>query len=193
MGVFMIEKRMDELIKKLNQASYEYYTLDKPTITDQEYDDMMDELIRLETNNPNLVRSDSPTLKIGGEVISEFNKVTHDVPMMSLGDVFNLDEIKEFDERVKKVIPNPSYVCELKIDGLSVSLKYKKGKLVQAATRGDGVVGEDITHNVKTIKVIPLKLKEEVDIEVRGEIFMNKKTLEELNEKRKLKGEPLLL
>ena len=100
----MIEKRMDELIKKLNQASYEYYTNDNPSITDQEYDDMMDELIKLETNNPNLVRSDSPTLKIGGEVITDFKKITHTIPMMSLGDVFNLDEIKEFDERVKKKI-----------------------------------------------------------------------------------------
>ena len=185
MGVIMIEKRMDELIKKLNQASYEYYTLDKPTITDQEYDDMMDELIRLETNNPNLVRSDSPTLKIGGEVIQEFNKVTHDLPMMSLSDVFNFDEIKEFDERVKKVIPNPSYVCELKIDGLSVSLKYKKGKLVLASTRGDGVVGEDITHNVRTIKNVPLSLPYDIDIELRGEIYMPIKSFNKLNEDRK--------
>ena len=185
MGVFMIEKRIDELIKKLNQASYEYYTLDKPTITDQEYDDMMDELIRLEISNPNYVRSDSPTLKIGGEVINEFSKVTHDVPMMSLGDVFNLDEIKEFDERVKKVIPNPSYVCELKIDGLSVSLKYKKGKLVLAATRGDGVVGEDITHNVRTIKNVPLSLPSDIDIEVRGEIYMPIKSFNQLNEERR--------
>lgn len=185
MGEFMIEKRIDELIKKLNQASYEYYTLDKPTITDQEYDDMMDELIRLETNNPNLVRSDSPTLKIGGEVIEEFNKVTHDIPMMSLSDVFNIDEIKEFDERVKRVIPNPSYVCELKIDGLSVSLKYKKGKLVLAATRGDGVVGEDITHNVRTIKNVPLSLPYDIDIEVRGEIYMPKNSFNKLNDERR--------
>lgn len=146
---------------------------------------MMDELIRLETNNPNLVRSDSPTLKIGGEVIEEFNKVTHDIPMMSLSDVFNIDEIKEFDERVKRVIPNPSYVCELKIDGLSVSLKYKKGKLVLAATRGDGVVGEDITHNVRTIKNVPLSLPYDIDIEVRGEIYMPKNSFNKLNEERR--------
>ena len=151
----MIEKRIDELIKKLNKANYEYYTLDNPSITDQEYDDMMDELIKLETNNPNLVRNDSPTLRVGGEVISSFTKVTHNVPMMSLADVFNIDEIREFDSRVRKVVSNPSYVCELKIDGLSVSLVYEKGKLVRAATRGDGVVGEDITHNVRTIKNVP--------------------------------------
>ena len=138
MSEHMIEKRIDELIKKLNQANYEYYALDNPSITDQEYDSMMDELIMLETNYPNLVRSDSPTLKVGGKVISEFEKVSHEVPMMSLADVFNIDEIRDFDARVKKIIKNPSYVCELKIDGLSVSLKYEKGKLVRGATRGDG-------------------------------------------------------
>ena len=187
----MIEKRMDELIKKLNQASYEYYTNDNPSITDQEYDDMMDELIKLETNNPNLVRSDSPTLKIGGEVITDFKKITHTIPMMSLGDVFNLDEIKEFDEKVKKIVLNPSYICELKIDGLSVSLKYEKGKLVTAATRGDGVTGEDITHNVRTIKNVPLSLPVDIDIEVRGEIYMPKKSFLKLNEERKANGENL--
>ncbi len=180
----MIEKRIDELIKKLNQANYEYYALDNPTITDQEYDSMMDELIKLETNHPDLVRSDSPTLKVGGQVISEFSKVTHEVPMMSLADVFNIDEIRDFDARVKKVIKNPSYVCELKIDGLSVSLKYEKGKLVRAATRGDGTVGEDITHNVRTIKNVPLSLPNDIDIEVRGEIYMPIKSFNDLNEER---------
>ena len=117
-----MKQRIDELIKKLNKANYEYYALDNPSITDQEYDDMMDELIKLETNNPSLVRSDSPTLRVGGEVISSFKKVSHEVPMMSLADVFNIDEIREFNNRVCKVVDNPSYVCELKIDGLSVSL-----------------------------------------------------------------------
>lgn len=180
----MIDKRIDELIKKLNQANYEYYILDNPTITDQEYDSMMDELIKLETNHPDLVRSDSPTLKVGGQVISEFSKVIHEVPMMSLADVFNIDEIRDFDARVKKVIKNPSYVCELKIDGLSVSLKYEKGKLVRAATRGDGTTGEDITHNVRTIKNVPLSLPEDIDIEVRGEIYMPIKSFNDLNEER---------
>ena len=187
----MIEKRIDELIKILNQASFEYYQLDKPTITDQEYDDYMDELIRLETNNPNLVRPDSPTLKVGTEVISEFKKITHNTPMLSLGDVFNYDEVREFDERIKKTINNPNYVCELKIDGLSVSLIYEKGKLVRGVTRGDGMTGEDITHNVRTIKNVPLSLPKDIDIEVRGEIYMPKASFEKLNQEREKNGENL--
>ena len=183
------EKRIDELIKKLKKASYEYYTLDTPTISDQEYDSLMDELIRLETNNPSLVRSDSPTVRIGGEVISDFKKVTHSVPMMSLGDIFNEEELRDFDLKVKKVVSNPEYVCELKIDGLSVSLIYENGKLVRGATRGDGIVGEDITHNVKTIKNVPLTLPEDIDIEVRGEIYMPKVSFEKLNDERRNKGE----
>ena len=138
----MIEKRIDELIKILNKASYEYYNLDSPTITDQEYDDYMDELIRLETNYPHLVRPDSPTLKVGSVVISEFKKVVHQTPMLSLGDVFNYEEVMDFDEKIKKVVSNPEYVCELKIDGLSVSLIYEKGKLIRGVTRGDGMTGE---------------------------------------------------
>lgn len=186
-----MKKRIDELVDALSKASYEYYTNDNPSITDQEYDDMMDELIKLETKYPDLVRNDSPTLKIGGEVISNFKKVKHSVPMMSLADVFNLEEIKEFDLKVKKKILNPSYICELKIDGLSVSLIYEKGKLVRAATRGDGVVGEDITHNVRTIKNVPLSLLKDIDIEVRGEIYMPKISFEKLNEQRKIAGEAL--
>ena len=184
-----IKQRIDELIKILNKAGYEYYTLNNPTITDQEYDSLMDELIKLETNNPSLVRSDSPTVRIGGEVISDFKKVTHTVPMMSLGDIFNEEEIRDFDEKVKKVVKNPEYVCELKIDGLSVSLIYEKGILVRGATRGDGTVGEDITHNVKTIKNVPLSLPEDIDIEVRGEIYMPNSSFEKLNEERRNKGE----
>jgi len=184
-----IKKRIDELVKILNKASFEYYTLDNPSITDQEYDSLMDELIKLETNNPSLVRSDSPTVRIGGEVISEFKKVTHQVPMMSLGDIFNEEELIDFDEKVKKVVSNPEYICELKIDGLSVSLIYENGKLVRAATRGDGTVGEDITHNVRTIKNVPLSLPEDIDIEVRGEIYMPLSSFEKLNEERKEKGE----
>lgn len=180
----MIEKRIDELINIINEADYNYHTLDNPTITDQEYDKYLRELFDLEEEHPELVRSDSPTQHAGGEIIDEFKKVEHKIPMMSLSDVFSESEVLQFDERIKKENIYPKYVCELKIDGLSVSLLYEKGKLVRAATRGDGVIGEDITHNVKTIKSIPLKLKEEVDIEVRGEIFMNKKTLEEINKKR---------
>ncbi len=185
----MDKNRIDELVKILNKASYEYHTLDNPSITDQEYDSLMDELVRLETANPSLVREDSPTVRIGGEVISDFKKVTHDIPMMSLDDIFNEDEVLAFDERVKKVISNPKYVCELKIDGLSVSLLYENGKLVRGATRGDGTVGEDITHNVKTIKNIPLSLPEDISIEVRGEIYMPKSSFLKLNDDRKSKGE----
>ncbi len=185
----MIEKRIDELIKILNKASYEYHTLDMPTITDQEYDDYYAELVKLETEHPNLVREDSPTVRVGSVVIDGFEKVTHEVPMMSLGDIFNEEEIRDFDNKVRKVIPNPSYVCELKIDGLSVSLLYEKGKLVRGATRGDGTTGENITHNVKTIKTVPLSLPEDIDIEVRGEIYMPKTSFEMLNEERRKKGE----
>ena len=185
----MIEKRIDELIKILNKASFEYYNLDSPTITDQEYDDYMDELIRLETNNPHLVRPDSPTLKVGTEVISEFKKVVHQTPMLSLDDVFNYEEVIAFDEKIKKTVTEPKYVCELKIDGLSVSLIYENGKLIRAVTRGDGTTGEDITHNVRTIKNVPLSLPENIDIEVRGEIYMPKKSFEALNKEKEALGE----
>ena len=182
-----MQERMLELINIINEADYNYHTLDNPTITDQEYDKYLRELIEIETLHPEWVREDSPTQHAGGKIIDSFNKVQHKIPMMSLSDVFSESEIIAFDERIKKEGINPDYMCELKIDGLSVSLLYEKGKLIRAATRGDGTTGEDITHNVKTIKVIPLKLKEEVDIEVRGEIFMNKKTLEELNVTEKIK------
>ena len=187
-----MKERMNELIDIINEADYNYHTLDNPTITDQEYDKYLRELFEIEEAHPDWVREDSPTQHAGGKIIDSFNKVNHKIPMMSLSDVFSEDELIAFDERIKKEGINPEYMCELKIDGLSVSLLYEKGNLVRGATRGDGTTGEDITHNVKTIKAIPLKLKEPVDIEVRGEIFMNKKTLEELNKKRKEKGEPLL-
>ena len=186
------KQRIDYLVELLNEANYNYHVLDNPTIEDQEYDKYLRELYTLEEKFPELVRNDSPTKKIGGEVIDEFKKVTHDKPMMSLSNVFNEEEIRASDERIKKEGITPEYVCELKIDGLSVSLKYEKGKLVSAATRGDGIVGEDITHNAKTIKTIPLKLKKEIDIEVRGEIYMSKKVLAELNEERTKNNEPLL-
>lgn len=187
-----IKERIDYLVDLINEANYNYHVLDNPTIEDQEYDKYLRELYTLEEKYPELVRDDSPTKKIGGEVIDAFKKVTHDKPMMSLSNVFNEDEIKTFDERIKKEGIIPEYVCELKIDGLSVSLKYQKGILISAATRGDGIIGEDITHNVKTIKTIPLKLKKEIDIEVRGEIYMSKKVLEELNKERTKNNEPLL-
>lgn len=184
----MIEKRMDELIEILNQANIDYYKYDNPTITDQEYDKYLRELNELEEKNPELRRENSPTSRVGGVVIDEFKKVTHEKPMLSLSNVFNEDEIISFDERISKEIKNPKYMCELKIDGLSVSLIYKNGKLVRAATRGDGVTGEDITHNAKTIKDIPLTIKKPIDIEVRGEIYMGKASFEELNRIRKEDG-----
>ena len=187
-----MQERMNELIDIINEADYNYHTLDNPTITDQEYDMLLRELFDIEAEHPEWVREDSPTQHAGGKIIEGFNKVQHKIPMMSLSDVFSEEELLDFDERIKKEGITPEYMCELKIDGLSVSLLYEKGKLVRAATRGDGTTGEDITHNVKTIKTVPFKLKEEVDIEVRGEIFMNKATLEKLNEERKAKGEPLL-
>ena len=186
-----INERMDELIKLLEDANYNYYVLDNPTITDQEYDKYLRELQDIEEDYPDLKRKNSPTERVGGEVLDSFNKVNHKIPMLSLRDVFSESEIIDFDEKIKKEGIKPKYVCELKIDGLSVSLLYEKGKLVRAATRGDGVIGEDITHNAKTIKCIPLTLSEEVDIEVRGEIFMNKSTLEKLNIGRKKNNEPL--
>ena len=183
--------RMNEIIEILNKANYEYYVLDNPSITDQEYDRYMQELIKIESNHPEWSRDDSPTKRVGGEVISEFKKIVHEKPMLSLSNVFNEDEIRLFDERIKKEV-KPNYVCELKIDGLSVSLLYKKGKLVRGATRGDGVTGEDITHNVKTIKSIPLVINKPIDIEVRGEIYMSKKSFNNLNKKRAMNNEELL-
>ena len=184
-----MKERYDELIKLIEKANYDYYTLDNPTVTDREYDNWMSELLDIEERHPEIKRKDSPSEKIGGEVISEFKKVEHKIGMFSISDVFNESEIVAFDERIRKEFPNPSYVCELKIDGLAVSLQYEKGILKRAATRGNGLVGEDITHNVKTIGTIPLRLNKPVDIEVRGEIYMPLKAFNELNEKRLINGE----
>ena len=186
-----MKERYDELIKLIEKANYDYYTLDNPTVTDREYDNWMSELLDIEERHPKIKRKDSPSEKIGGEVISEFKKVEHKIGMFSISDVFNESEIVAFDERIRKEFPNPSYVCELKIDGLAVSLQYEKGILKRAATRGNGLVGEDITHNVKTIGTIPLRLNKPVDIEVRGEIYMPLKAFNELNEKRLKNGEPI--
>ncbi len=186
-----IKKRIDELIEILNKASKEYYVLDNPTITDQEYDDYYSELLRLEEAYPSLKREDSPTLRVGGEAISKFEKVTHKTPMLSFDDIFNEEEIIAFDERIKKTIKNPTYTVEPKMDGLSGSLIYEKGILVRVATRGDGVVGENITANGKTIKSIPLRLNKDIDIEVRGEIYMSKSSFAKANKERELNKEPL--
>lgn len=181
-------QRMQELLDLINKYNYEYYTLDKPSVTDQEYDRVMQELISLEEKYPNEVLPDSPTQRVGGKIISEFTKVVHEIPMFSLGNVFNEDEIRDFDARIARETEKREYVCELKIDGLAVSLEYEKGLLKRGATRGDGITGEDITHNVKTIKSIPLKLSKPVDITVRGEIYMGKESFERLNNERIKEG-----
>lgn len=183
------KQRIDELTSILKKANYEYYNLDNPSITDQEYDKYLRELINLEEKYPEYADPNSPTKRVGGEAIDKFAKVRHAIPMISLSNVFNEEEIRDFDKRIRNAGFKPEYVCELKIDGLSVSLHYEHGKLKFAATRGDGVIGEDITHNVKTIKTVPLDLGRDIDIEVRGEIYMNKATLEKLNREREAKGE----
>jgi DNA ligase (NAD+) len=187
-----IKKRIDELTEIINKANYEYYVLNISNITDQEFDKYLRELEILEEKYPEFASSSSPTKRVGGEVIDKFEKVRHNIPMLSLPDVFSEEEIVAFFKRIGEEIDNPEYVCEQKIDGLSVSLRYEHGKLVSAATRGDGKVGENILHNVKTIKSIPLKLNKDIDIEVRGEIYMDYKTLDELNKKRQENNEPLL-
>ena len=184
--------RIDELINKINKWNYEYYTLDNPSVPDQEWDSAIYELKRLELKYPEYVREESPTRRVGGTILDKFEKAVHKIPLFSLSDIFNENEVIAFDERIKKEKIKPTYVCELKIDGLAVSLTYEKGLLVRGATRGDGVIGEDITNNVRTIKSIPLKLREDVDIEVRGEIYMSKKALADINEQRKVDGLDLL-
>jgi len=183
-----IKARIAELIRIINQYNYEYYTLDNPSVSDQEYDRLIQELIKLEEKHPLLKHPDSPTIRVGGEVLTQFKKIEHQISMLSLGNVFNEEQIKEFDERIRKIGIMPHYICELKIDGLAVSLTYENGKLIRGATRGNGVVGEDITNNVKTIKSIPLILTEKVNVEVRGEIYMSKKTFAEINSKREKEG-----
>ena len=186
-----VQNRIKYLVEFLNKANIEYYINDNPTLTDNEFDSLMDELIKLEHDYPEYKLANSPTSKVGSTVISEFNKVTHPTPMFSLADVFNEDEVKKFDERIRKEIDNPEYVCELKMDGLAVSLIYKDGIFVSAATRGDGVIGEDITLNVKTIKKLPLTLHKKIDLEVRGEIYMDFDVFNQLNEERNKQGLPL--
>ncbi|MCA0992763.1 NAD-dependent DNA ligase LigA [Alkalihalobacillus hwajinpoensis] len=178
-------KRIEELRQLLNQYNYEYHVLDQPSVPDAEYDRMMNELLNLEEENPELKTDDSPTQRVGGPPLEGFQKVEHKVPMLSLGNAFGEDDLKDFDRRVRdRIGENFSYVCELKIDGLAVSLIYEEGVLVRGATRGDGTVGEDITQNLKTIPAIPLRLRENVSMEVRGEAYMPKPSFMKLNEVR---------
>lgn len=183
-----IKNRIKEISDLLNKYNYEYYILDRPSVSDVEYDRLMQELVSLEEKYPEYKLDSSPTSRVGSEVISNFEKVIHKRPMLSLGNVFNESDIIKFDERIRKEGFNPTYVCELKIDGLAISLTYENGILVGGATRGDGKVGENITNNVKTIKAIPLKLTKDIDIEVRGEIFIAKKEFDRVNKERREKG-----
>ncbi|MFA5481252.1 MAG: NAD-dependent DNA ligase LigA, partial [Bacilli bacterium] len=188
------KERVLELTKLLERYNYEYYVLDNPTISDAEYDRLINELILLETKNPELLSPLSPTQRVGGKVLSEFEKITHKRSMLSLANAFNEQDLRDFDRKVRQAlnIENVTYMCEMKIDGLAISLDYQDGKLNYALTRGDGAVGENITHNVMTIRSVPVRIDESRSIEVRGEVFMPKASLEELNAQRKAKGEPLL-
>lgn len=183
-----IESKIKELTEKLNQYAYEYYTLDEPSVEDSEYDRLYQELVKLEAENPQLTRVDSPTHRTGGVILDGFVKFRHPYNLYSLGDVFSREELAVWEERVRKEIANPEYICELKIDGLSLSLYYENGLLVTAATRGDGTTGENITENVKRIKDVPLKLKEAIDIVVRGEAYLPRKNFAKLNKERELEG-----
>lgn len=187
----MSKQRVEELTKLLNQYNKEYYVLDKPSVSDREYDRLMQELIELEAQYPELKSSTSPTVRVGGAILEGFNKVQHEKPMLSLGNAFNEGDLRDFDARIRKVSPNISYVCELKIDGLAVTLHYRDGQFVKGATRGDGVVGEDISENLKTIQTIPLHIPYKEPLEVRGEVYMSKATLDKLNKQRAEKGEEL--
>ncbi|MHC0039459.1 NAD-dependent DNA ligase LigA [Pseudoneobacillus sp. C159] len=188
----MAEARIKELRNLLNQYNYEYHVLDKPTVPDAEYDRLLKELVELEEQYPELRTTDSPSERVGGTVLESFKKVEHRIPMLSLGNAFNEADLRDFDRRVRQAVGDDvSYVCELKIDGLAVSLRYEDGLFIQGATRGDGSIGEDISANLKTIRSIPLRLSEPVSIEVRGEVFMSKKSFELLNVTKAEKGEEL--
>ncbi|GAB6446697.1 MULTISPECIES: NAD-dependent DNA ligase LigA [Bacillus] len=185
------KQRIEELRDLLNTFNYQYHVLDNPSVSDAEYDRNMQELIKLEAENPEFMSEDSPSIRVGGTVLDIFEKVTHKSPMLSLGNAFNEGDLRDFDRRVRQGIDdaNVRYICELKIDGLAVSLHYEKGRFIQGATRGDGVTGEDITQNLKTIKAIPLRLNEEVTLEARGEAYMPKRSFVKLNEEKEQNGE----
>lgn len=188
-----LEERVKELHKLLYDYGYAYYVLDDPIVPDAVYDQYLHELIALEEQNPNLILPDSPTQRVGAVVSEGFQKVTHTNPMLSLSNAFNEADLRDFDRRIQGIIDvSPTYVCELKIDGLAVSLLYEEGRLVRGATRGDGTTGEDITSNIKTIRSIPLRLKDTVTLEARGEAYMPKSSFMKLNEERAERGEELL-
>ncbi|MCY7429685.1 NAD-dependent DNA ligase LigA [Listeria monocytogenes ATCC 19115] len=186
------KKRYEELINILDQYSYDYYVIDNPTVEDAEYDQKMQELLKIEEAHPEWVTPESPSKRVGREVLEGFKKVAHDTPMLSLANAFNQEDLADFDRRIRdKVGDDIAYMCELKIDGLAVSLQYENGKYKQGATRGDGTIGEDITANLRTIRSIPMKLQKDYSIEVRGEAFMPKRSFQKLNEIREEEGQML--
>lgn len=185
-----MNKRMNELVALLNRYATEYYTSDNPSVSDSEYDRLYRELVELETAYPDQVLADSPTHRVGGKVLDGFEKYSHQYPLYSLQDAFSREELEAFDARIRKEVAHPTYICELKIDGLSISLTYEKGILVVGATRGDGSVGENITENLKRVKDIPLTLPEELDITVRGECYMPRASFDQVNQARQENGEP---
>ena len=185
-----MNKRMNELVALLNRYATEYYTSDNPSVSDSEYDRLYRELVELETAYPDQVLADSPTHRVGGKVLDGFEKYSHQYPLYSLQDAFSREELEAFDARVRKEVAHPTYICELKIDGLSISLNYEKGIFVAGATRGDGSVGENITENLKRVKDIPLTLPEELDITVRGECYMPRASFDQVNQARQENGEP---
>ncbi|GEK33745.1 NAD-dependent DNA ligase LigA [Kurthia sibirica] len=187
-----LQEKVAQYNKLLRQYGHAYYVLDKPVVTDTEYDQMLNELIQIEEQHPELIYPDSPTQRVGGEVLKGFTKVTHQYPMLSLGNAFNEEDLRSFDERVRGSVGNKfSYVCELKIDGLAISLIYENGLFVRGATRGNGTIGEDITENLRTVHAIPLRLTEEVSIEARGECYMPKRSFTNLNKARAAEEEEL--
>lgn len=185
-----MNERMNELVALLNCYATEYYTSDNPSVSDSEYDRLYRELVELEAAYPDQVLADSPTHRVGGKVLDGFEKYSHQYPLYSLQDAFSREELEAFDARVRKELPHPTYICELKIDGLSISLTYEKGILVVGATRGDGSIGENITENLKRVKDIPLTLPEELDITVRGECYMPRASFDQVNQARQENGEP---
>ncbi|HEU5584613.1 TPA: NAD-dependent DNA ligase LigA [Streptococcus pneumoniae] len=185
-----MNKRMNELVALLNRYATEYYTSDNPSVSDSEYDRLYRELVELETAYPEQVLADSPTHRVGGKVLDGFEKYSHQYPLYSLQDAFSREELDAFDARVCKEVAHPTYICELKIDGLSISLTYEKGILVAGVTRGDGSIGENITENLKRVKDIPLTLPEELDITVRGECYMPRASFDQVNQARQENGEP---
>ena len=185
-----MNKRMNELVALLNRYATEYYTSDNPSVSDSEYDRLYRELVELETAYPDQVLADSPTHRVGGKVLDGFEKYSHQYPLYSLQDAFSREELEAFDARVRKEVAHPTYICELKIDGLSISLTYEKGILLAGVTRGDGSIGENITENLKRVKDIPLTLPEELDITVRGECYMPRASFDQVNQARQENGEP---